>query len=185
MNERGGRSPDGFTPIQKEALINNGFAIYRLTGQTLELLFSQGHPFVRQWHDKDFWFLADDIAKQRAIVGEVAIRSELPFLSEGTNKTLDEQLQIIDDFNRKLKITNPGVIAMIGNAPDYAELAFQHPNSLCPINLTEDFIRTKSFYSKVNAVTVGPFLKDGLNISGWNVQSTGLRLGIIPLLIPE
>lgn len=108
-----------FTPEQRKNLERNGYVIYRLTGQTIPTLKAAGNFFI----PSSYMF---DNKVARSMVGEVAISPKALYLKESQNKTLKEQMKMMEEHAKSITKIFPGLTAIVGGAPDYAELAFQH-----------------------------------------------------------
>jgi len=110
-----------FSQEQREELEKRGYSIYTLTGQSIRSLRGKGHRFdsSRDCQGRGF-----ETNKSRR--SEVAVNPKHLFLEESNNKTLTGQLAMIESFGKNLSSEIEGVTAILGEAPDYAELAFAH-----------------------------------------------------------
>lgn len=113
-----------FSAKQKEALKNLGFVIYGLTGQSIETLRDNGRRFWLEWHRRH-----PDFEALGAMRSEVAINPSKLFLPKSGGKTLYNQERMVGKLSRELGNRVTGVKAIIGQAPDYVELAFRHLDS--------------------------------------------------------
>jgi len=188
-----------FSMEQKEALQKEGYFIYDLTGQSIKTLKDSGHGFWSMWHNS-----LPDFEAIRSMRSEVAINPNKLFLSESNNKGLDQQGEMVNKFSNELGKKIQGVKAIIGDTPDYAELAFKHLE-LTKNNLFRkkfgryDYLstRTKTFTNDSSVATVscfptgtnplglfglGPF---GLSIGEWFADGGLENLYVIPLIVPD
>jgi len=173
-----------FSAEQKEALEKQGFAIYGLTGQSMKSLRDNGHKFWSTWH-KDY----PDFEALGSMRSEVAINPSKLFLPKSNNKTLAQQEDMVEKFSQELGKKVPGVKAIIGQAPDYVELAFTHLDStkeyLFGAKDNYDYARTKTPTSSSRVASVGHFLAaDGLPVDDWRRGSGDDRVHAAPLVVP-
>ncbi len=110
-----------FSNEQREALDRQGFVIYGLTGQSIQTLKVSGRRFFSTG-DKNL----PGFEAQGSMHSEVAINPNQPFLPKSDNKTLVKQEEMVEEFSQELGKKIQGVRAVIGQAPDYIELAFAH-----------------------------------------------------------
>lgn len=166
------------TLLTKEGLLTD----YSNTGQTLASLREAGNPFWSTWH-KDYPDFEALASKRSA----VAFNPDNPFLPK-SNKTLDQQLEMIERFNRELQQRVPGVMAILGEAPDYAELAFAHLKKTGRYlfgkehgyNYTRTQTRVDSYVANV-----GYFGADcGLGVDYWSADGRGDDIFAAPLVVP-
>ncbi len=112
-----------FSEEARTGLENEGYRVYTLTGQSIKDLREARKPFWSTWHEGyDFEALPSRLS-------EVAFNPEKLFLPNSNRKTLSEQEALIAKFSEGLskgKNRIPGVEAVMGEAPDYVELAFTH-----------------------------------------------------------
>lgn len=108
-----------FTPEQRKNLEINGYVIYRLTGQTIPSLKAARNFFIPSSSMFD-----NKVA--RSVIADVAINPKSLYLKDSQNKTLKEQMKMMEEYAKSIRKKFPGLTAIVGGAPDYAELAFQH-----------------------------------------------------------
>lgn len=173
-----------FSAEQREALEKQGFVIYGLTGQSIKTLRDSGRKFWSTWHNSllDFETLG-------SMQSEVAINPNKPFLPKSNNKTLTQQEEMVEKFSRELGKKVGGVKAIIGQAPDYVEIAFAHLDAtkdyLFGAKDNYDFARTKTPAGSSDVANVGDFLADsGLYVSHWNADDGGGSVHAAPLVVP-
>jgi len=106
-----------FSERARESLENQGMMIYELSGQSISTLRDMGYPFFSTWHQGN-----EELEKMNSISSEVAINPDLLFFPGSNDKTFDEQ---VDQVINSLSAT-PDSITVLGQAPDYLELAFLH-----------------------------------------------------------
>jgi len=111
-----------FSPEQKDALEKEGYVIYKLTGKSIKDLREAGNHFESTWQPRYPGFEA-----LRSRKSEVAINPNQLFLPKSSYKTYLEQESLVTKFNKDISAKIPGIEAIIGEAPDYVELAFLDP----------------------------------------------------------
>jgi len=171
-----------FTSETKKALEREGYVVHELTGQSIASLKDQGRGFRSTWHRyPDFEALASRLS-------EVAINPEELFLQRSGNKTLSEQQRLIAAHSAMLSLRYPGTEAILGEAPDYIEIAFKH------LDATKQYLFGKDFgfnFTRTNTRVEGGVASLGLfdpgggwHVGSWgaDVRSGGLR--VAPLVVP-
>ena len=113
-----------FSQEAREALEKSFFVIYGLTGQSIKTLRGNGCQFRSTWHKELPSFEA-----LGSMHSEVAVNPNKLFLPKSSRKRLSQQEKMVEKFSQELGQQVQGVKAIIGQAPDYAELAFQHLNA--------------------------------------------------------
>lgn len=170
-----------FSDEQKEALKKEGYVVYELTGQSITSLREQGKPFWSDWH-KDYPDF-EALASRRS---EVAINPQKLFLRDSNNKTLAEQLALVAKFSTDISVKVPGVEAVLGEMPDYAQLAFLSPEKQRLFGEKNGYNYTRTQTRLGSSVAyVGSFSSDnGLRVSGWNADGRGGGVFAAPLVVP-
>jgi hypothetical protein len=174
-----------FTQEQLEGLRKEGLLPdYNLTRQSLAALREGGNPF---------WLWHNDYPDFEAVPSRgsaVAFNSDKPFLPGSNNKTLEQQLEMITVYNRELQQRVPGVIAILGEAPGYAELAFTHfkqtGRRLFGLEHGYNYTRTQTRFGGRVAL-VGDFDPGdgGLHVGGgWSSAYRSDDLFAAPLVVP-
>lgn len=175
-----------FTDKQKEALHKIGLtAIYPLSGQSLRSLREGGRKFWTDWH-KD----SPDFENLTSRLSEVAINPNKLFLPKSNNKTLEQQEEMVKKFSEELRGRKRilGIEAVMGEVPDYTELAFLHLDAteerLFGEKYNYDYARTKTGVGSGVAL-VGRFYADfGLCVDSWRPGSGGGGVWAAPLVVP-
>lgn len=173
-----------FSPEARQALEKKGYLIYQLTGQSIKSLREAGKSFCSTWH-KDY----PDFETLPSRHSEVAINPNQLFLPGSNWKTLPEQEVAVAGFSHRLNQNVKEAEAIIGEAPDYVELAFVHLNAtgeyLFGKKYNFDYARTKTRASGSNVALVGYFDSDnGLVVRNW---VHGYGHGFVwaaPLIVP-
>lgn len=175
-----------FTNEAREALRQEGYLLYALTGQSIRSLREAGRPFWSIWH-QDY----PDFENLPSRLSEVAIDPDPTkfFLPKSNNKTLKQQIGMIVDFSEQLTKRIAGVRALMGEAPDYTELAFLRLDATGERLFGEkyDYRFTRTQTSTVGPLVayVGGFYADhGLRVSDWNRDHSDRRLWAAPLVVP-
>jgi len=173
-----------FSQEQREALEKEGFVIYGLTGQSIKTLRDGGRKF-RSTLPKEL----PDFEALGSMHSEVAIHPSKPFLPKSNNKTLAQQEKMVEKFSQGLGKKVQGVKAIIGQAPDYEELAFRHLDAtrehLFGAKDIYNYARTKTPTGGSRVACVGDFRADrGLGVGD---LCAGLGHGDVraaPLVVP-
>ena len=173
-----------FSKEQKEALEKQGFVIYGLTGQSIKTLRDAGRKFWSTWHKE-----LPDFEALGSMHSEVAINPNKPFLPKSNNKTLAQQEDMVGKYSAEVAKKVPGVKAIIGQAPDYVELAFAHLDStkeyLFGAKDNYDYARTKTPTSSSGVADVGDFRADvGLGVNDWDAGHGDGIVHAAPLVVP-
>ena len=109
-----------FTPEAKEGLERKGFLVYTLMGKSIASLREAGLKFWNLWDTSE---LLDQVPSIRSEVAMDPVNFYLP----GSNfKSLDNQKAQIAEYASEISKQVPGVTAIMGSVPDYAELAILH-----------------------------------------------------------
>jgi len=171
-----------FSPETKEALEKLGYLIYSLTGKSIKNLKEEGMEFRRIWR-RDY----PDFEALTSIRSEVAINPDELFLPKSNYKTLKRQEEMVDEFSEELTKKIQGVKAVIGQAPDYLELAFQH------LDKTKDYLFGEKYHydsARTKTPTRGSYIASiGGSGYGWRGNSWSAGLGhfgvyAAPLVVP-
>lgn len=171
-----------FSTEQRKGLERKGYVIYPLTSQTIETLRDAGNPFWSTWHQ------GRAFEKLASLRSEVAISPSKLFLPKSNGKTLDEQLAMVEEFGTKLSSEVKGVAAILGSAPDYAELAFLHLSEtgkrLFGKYYDYGYTRTTTSTGGSDLTIVGYFREGrGLDVSRWDRRDNG-GIWAAPLVVP-
>lgn len=176
-----------FTNEQKKALKRLGFSrIYPFTGLSIRNWREKGKPFWSTWYQDPQFAEFENMPSK---LSEVAINPNQLFLPNSNRKTLEEQEAMIKRFSKELATKVPGVKAVIEEAPDYVELAFQH------LERTGEYLfgkkynfystRTKTIIFGSFVINIGDFhLRGGLDISGSYRDRRRDDLWVSPLVMP-
>jgi hypothetical protein len=137
-----------FTQEAREALERKGYVIYGLKGESIQSLKEAGRPICQTWENRVPPNLSkvykhrlsypefDEMPSMRS---EVGINPTELYLSTNKREALKEQEARVKEFSRKLSRIIPGTAAIIGQAPDYIELGFQHLDATGQLLFGEDF----------------------------------------------
>lgn len=176
-----------FTDEAREKLTREGHLIYTIGGQSIATMRDAGRPFWSTWH-KDY----PEIEALTSTYSEIAINPDPVkfFIPRSNNERLDRQLEMVDDYSNKLSKKVKGVQAVLGQMPDYADLAFSH------LDATKDrlfgekydyrYTRTQTPTVGTSVACVGGFIADdGLSVGNWahDVGNSGVFAS--PLVVPK
>jgi len=177
--QEGDESIDTFTAAAREQLTTNmGYIIVPLYGKSIETLEATGHRFNSSLNHDDY----PGLYKRLSRFSEVAICPAQLFLPRSNCKTLPEQLAMVNDFSREPSGEVEEVEAVIGEAPDYAELAFNVYEARNELIMSENFARTVTAVGH-QVACVGPFKKRyGLGLFGSYADRPGpcSNMGLTP-----
>jgi len=113
-----------FTAYQIDRLEKLGYLTdYSVTGETTASLRALGVPFSQKSADV---VSRPEFAAVASRKSAVAFDPADFFLPGSNNKTLEQQLEIMDEFNQRLQPKVPGVKAIFGEAPTIEELIFAY-----------------------------------------------------------
>lgn len=170
-----------FTDEAREALQKEGYRIYQLTGESIRTLRQGGRKFWSTWHQDGQY---EAFETQGSMHSEVAVRPDALFIPKSNNKTLKKQEDAIARFSGDLAKKVKGVEAIMGEAPDYVELAFAHldatGNRLFGEKYGYNYARTKTLTAGSDVAGVGGFPAD----DGLRVNASGLVTMAVPLCSP-
>lgn len=173
-----------FSDEAREVLPKEGYRIYTLTGQSIRSEREAGRKFWSTWH-RDY----PDFEALMSMHSEVAINPEQLFIPKSNNKTLDQQLELITKFSKDLGKKVKGVEAIMGEAPDYVELAFSHLEAtgdrLFGEKYNYNYARTKTPVG-AGVARVGDFRAAyGLCVDHWDRGHGGSSVFASPLVVPK
>lgn len=175
---------------EREALAKEGLtAVYSLTGETIADQREKG---------RKFWYVAESdnnsLVAVRSLQGDVAVdpRSNKFFLPKSNNLTLDQQLEMVAEFSHKLqrRLKTDSVEAILGQAPDYTELAFLHLDAtgerLFGEKYDYNYTRTVTPTVGSHVAVVGRFDADrGLVVYRWGRDDGDGLVFAVPLVVPK
>jgi hypothetical protein len=120
---------------------------------------------------------------------EVAVNPRALFLPDSNHKTLSEQQALISQFSAKIGSEVSGVVAKLGGASDYAELAFAHERAtgdrLFGRDYDYDYTRTTTPTDGFSVALVGNFGDLGLSVFYWHCNLSDAYVWAAPLVVPE
>lgn len=164
-----------FSDEARETLISEGYKIY-----------PPGNKFWSAWHQDH-----PDFEAKQSRLSEVAIHPEQLFLPNSNNKTLEQQLKLVEKFSKQLcgRERLSGVRVVVGEAPDYAEVAFAHLKAtgqyLFGQNYGYRYTRTQTPTVGSSVAIVGDFdAQNGLSVHVWNCDDGGVNVWVVPLVVP-
>lgn len=172
-----------FSKEQKKGLARLGYEyFYPLTGQSIATLREAGNSFWSTWHRDEAF---ENILSMHT---EVALFPRILFLENSNNKTLKDQSAMISQFSAELGKVVPGVIAKMGGASDYAELAFAHERAtgdkLFGGKFNYDYARTTTETGGSGVAVVGGFSGPGLGVYFWSRDDGDGHFWAAPLVVP-
>ena len=179
-----------FTDEEKKALAKEGLkVIYPFNGETIHDQKLAGRPF---------WYIAESesgsLQEVHAMFSEIAFdpRPEKFFLPKSNNSTLDQQREMIAEHSHKLqrKLKTESVEAVMGEAPNYTQLAFAHLDATGVRLFGKDYgfnyARTITPTVGTNVARVGGFDADGglcVSDAGRDDRDSGVFAS--PLVVPK
>ena len=176
-----------FSDEAREALTKEGYVIYTLTGGSIRSQRETGRKFWSTWH-KDSQYEAFET--QGSMHSEVAIKPDALFIPNSNNKILKQQENLVGKFSKDLGKKVKGVEAIMGEAPDYVELAFAH------LDATGDRLFGEKYgynYARTKTPTVGPSVAvvgrfgavAGLDVDDWDRGDGYGDVFASPLVVPK
>ena len=183
-NERQGEVKR-FSTEDREGLEASGLVILKLTRQTIGGLRAAGRKFWSSWH-QDY----PDFEALPSRGSEVAINPRELFIPGSNRKSLQEQERMVQKFSRELSKKIKGVEAIIGEAPDYVELAFAYLDAtgerLFGEKYDYNYARTKTPTAGSSVANVGNFdAGNGLGVYYWDRDSGRGDVFASPLAVPK
>lgn len=187
----------GFTHETLNALEKNGYPIYTLTRQSIESLQKSGRKFWSSGPDEKHPDL-EQFATLTSMKSQIAINPNRLFLEDSKKWAKEEyekeQKMIVAKFLEDLAKDIPDVKVVIGEAPDYAELASVHfdatKEELFGKKHGYNLIVTKTLFDThfdTKQVLVGDFhAEDGLFVGVLGRGRGGGRghVMLMPLVVP-
>lgn len=174
-----------FSPKSKEALVGKGYVIYLLRKQSIVMMRTAGRRFYASLIGGD---LPKDVLNLVSMQSEVAINPNRLFLPNTNFKIQEEQEEMLGRFSQELQRQIPGVCAILGEAPDYLDIVFQHLDitgeKLFGERQDFHYTRTKTRTVGRHGIIVGHHSEEGINITDWFSTSPGERLWAAPLIKP-
>ncbi len=174
-----------FSPEARQTIEKAGGIVAKLTGLSIKNLELTGFRFYKVGHSADFGF---EYLPSRE--SHVAVFSKELFLPHSQGKTLDEQETMVAQLSMSLAERIPGVKAIIGQAPDYAELDYQCLTAtgrhLFDPELCNFSVRTKTPIDANLVADIGPADPvKGLKLGGWFSQrEPDSSIVVVPLIVP-
>ena len=176
-----------FSDEAREALTKEGYVIYALSGQSIRSLRESDRKFWSTWH-RDSQYEAFETMGSMA--SEVAVKPDALLIPKSNNKTLKQQEDLIAKFSTDLGKKIKGVEAVMGEAPDYVELAFSHLDAtgdrLFGEKYDYNYARTKTPTVDSSVAYVGHFSAvHGLHVTHWNRDHGISHVFASPLVVPK
>ncbi len=174
--------------FSKEAILGltkEGYnKIYPLSGQSIKSLREQGRKFWSIWHKDNLAF-----ESLRSRLSEVTINPNRLFLPDSNYRSLDYQEAQIQEFSRQLCRKVPDIKVILGEMPDYMELAFLHLDAtderLFGAKYGNRSTRTKTPVTGSFAALFGHFdAVLGAYIDYWNRNHGLPHVWVSPLVVP-
>lgn len=176
-----------FTSAEKSALKKDGLIIYPFSLQTIKSQKDAGKPF---------WYVVNggpQFETVSSMVGEVAFNlNPDKFYLKGSNyKTLDQQEELNREYERELRERRSlpdHIRSVIGQAPDYTQLAFKHLEEtgerLFGQKYGYNYARTKTPTSDSRVAYVGGFdAAYGLHVLNLDRGEGRSDVFLVPLVV--
>jgi hypothetical protein len=182
-----------FHPEAREGLLQRGYTIYSLTGASIDSHRKAGRSFMSTWHQSHPALEALPSMKNR----EVAINVVNPYLPESNEKTLSEQLALINKHSAALMHEVPGTAAIMGEAADYIEIVFLHFDATAAQDSPQflfgkdkgwyrHYARSKTKVDNADVAGVGRFHPArGLSVYHWPADGRIPTVFAVPLIVPH
>ena len=180
-----------FSTEEKKALAKEGLkVIYPLTGESIDDQKRAGRKFAYIAPSDE-----NRLMVMRSRLSEVAIdpRPEKFFLPKSNNNaTLAQQLEMIAEYSYNLqrRLKTQTVEAIMGEAPDYTQLAFLHFDATGVRLFGKDYgfnyTRTVTPTVGTSVADVGGFFAgNGPNVDHWNRDRGSDYVFVAPLVVPK
>ena len=179
-----------FSSEEKEVLAKEGLtAVYPFTGKTIADQIEEGRKF-RYMASSD----NNSLVAVRSIIGDVTVdpRPNKFFLPKSNNSTLDQLLEMVAEYSYKLQrmLKTDSVEAILGEAPDYTEIAFAHLDKTGERFFGEkydyNYAGTKTPTVGRHVASVGHFVVDyGLGVVDWDRGHGDGGVFAVPLVVAK
>jgi hypothetical protein len=180
------RKINRFSMEQRRLLENKEFTILTLTGLSVRDLRERGMIDHSSDWLKDF----ETVDNLGSRLSQVAINTSELFLPGSNNLTYPQQNDMVARYSKELEVEIPNVEAIIGNAPDYVELAikffFLYERHLFENAGNSSFSRTNNLVNYPEYAAVGKFIGDlDLRVVKADIYSASSDLHAFPLIVPR
>ncbi len=133
-----------FADQDRESLEKQGLMVLEFNGESVKSLLKKGFSF---WSTLGLDGRRE-LLEQTARRSQVAVDPRQPLLSQSTRCTYYQQLGLLNRYSDQYR-SMPGVEVVIGDVPDYAELAFAYFNATNGEALFREFYtRTHTYFEK-------------------------------------
>ncbi len=176
-----------FTTAEKKAFRKDGHIIYPFSLQTIKTQEEARKPF----HFQDNY--GSKFKTTSSMVGEVAFipNPKRFFIPGSNNKTYEQQEELVKLYEKHLQKSlklPENVRVVMGQAPDYTQLAFIHLEEtgerLFGLEYGFNFTRTKTSISTHDVANVGSFYSTiGLHVYGWPIYGGLDKVFVVPLVV--
>lgn len=176
-----------FEDEAREALTKEGYVIYTLTGKSIRDQKQEGRKLWLRWNQNGQY---EHLETKGSMTSEVAVKPDALFIPTSYNNTLEQQENLITKFSTDLRKKVKGVEAIIGEAPDYVELAFSHLDATGESMFGEQYnytyVSTKTPTVGYHVAIVGYFDEvNGLSVGHWNRDEGKGHVFVSPLVMPK
>ena len=176
-----------FSDEAREALTKEGYVIYALSGQSIRGLRESGRKFWSTWHTDSQY---EAFETKGSMASEVAVKPDALFIPKSNNRTLGQQEDLIAKFSLDLGKKVKGVEAIMGEAPDYVELAFAYLDATGERLFSEkygyNYTRTKTPTVDSHVADVRNFYAgNGLQVDDWDRDRGYSSVFASPLVVPK
>ena len=174
------RKPQRFSDETKKALLEKGYKIFTLKGDTLS--YSEMDQFVNPFLTREDSSL---IAQDHTQYSEVALA---PFrvLEKSKDGTFDEQNDSIKEYARQVESEFSEATAIIGEIADYVALEAEYRrNNPGKVLFKDGFIRSKTFIQKAGKNEKNFFLAEGDVVSYCDPNFKFEGMYAAPLIVPS
>ncbi len=172
-----------FSAEAREGLERRGFAIYSLTGQSMQSLRDAGGKIEFHWESS-----YPEVVSLPSMHSEVALDPNQIILPNSNNKSLKDQHELVRDYSLGLWRDVRDVKAIIGQVPDYLDLTFAYLERTLSSLRGEDSgiaVRTATPTDNEHTVVIGGPRDDGtLSATPWYDSAKYEFAHVIPLVVP-
>ncbi|MDO8619449.1 MAG: hypothetical protein Q7R49_05940 [Candidatus Daviesbacteria bacterium] len=173
-----------FTDEARQALEKEGYIIHELTGLSVKDFEEAHRRAFGSWGN-----IYDDPRNLTSRISQVAINPENLFYPNSNQQDLETHKRMVSIFSYRLSRAIPGVRAILGEALDYADLAFVHLDkkgeTLFGKKYGYRYTRTATMIERNNGACVGSFgYGFGLGIEYLKPFERDSFVGVAPLVVP-
>jgi hypothetical protein len=174
-----------FSSKDRIVLEKQGYVIIELLGNSLADLRNDKLPVYVLGFER---FESHPFERQSSMCTQVAVNPKDFFLSDSGNKTLEEQKAMIHAYSDNVRMSIPGVVAVMGSVSDYAELSFAYCSKTGEQLFSKPGIRSASYVMPDHSQTAWLYSpEDRVDVYVQNIvcDAESPNLWAAPLVVPS